>query len=327
MTPGSTTTNRFAMSTSRMWFIRDRLITTPPAAGSAPPLNPVPAPRLTKGILCRAQMRTTACTSPVLRGSTTAPGITRKLVSPSHSSVCNWLSPVINPSAPTAARSSSMWLWGSTLPNSILDPGQSWLHKSDCQTIDKLNPSKNGGNLGCGLNMYPRNRIARRRIFVARAAPIPSKRALHFLSAGPTLQDNLLILRPGSSLGIARGQMVEPSAPKSFLIANLRQFKVKDLYEFVPALIIRPKGKNLLPCASPLSLPVRTTAGVTPITADPSCEEQNSAGFEEVFAGSGIRALEAKRTRPWPLQVVEKRRRSGEDARTSTDRNRHDAPP
>ena len=36
---------------SRMRFMRARLITMPPAAGSAPPLRPVPAPRLTKGIL------------------------------------------------------------------------------------------------------------------------------------------------------------------------------------------------------------------------------------------------------------------------------------
>ena len=54
--------------------MRARPITTPPAAGSAPPLRPVPAPRLTNGILWRAQTRTTACTSSALRGSTTAPG-------------------------------------------------------------------------------------------------------------------------------------------------------------------------------------------------------------------------------------------------------------
>ena len=42
--------------------MRARLMTMPPAAGNAPPLRPVPAPRLTKGILSRAQMRTTACT-------------------------------------------------------------------------------------------------------------------------------------------------------------------------------------------------------------------------------------------------------------------------
>ena len=44
------------------------------AAGSAPPLRPVPAPRATKGMLCFAQMRTTAWTCAVLRGRTTAPG-------------------------------------------------------------------------------------------------------------------------------------------------------------------------------------------------------------------------------------------------------------
>jgi hypothetical protein len=68
-----------------MRFMRARLMTTPPAAGSAPPLSPVPAPRLTKGILCRAQTRTTACTSRALRGSVTAPGNARKFVNPSHS--------------------------------------------------------------------------------------------------------------------------------------------------------------------------------------------------------------------------------------------------
>ena len=90
--------------------MRARLMTIPPAAGSAPPLRPVPAPRLTNGTLSRAHSRTTACTCPAVRGSTTASGITRKFVSPSHSYVCNWLSPVINPSAPTALSSSSIWL-------------------------------------------------------------------------------------------------------------------------------------------------------------------------------------------------------------------------
>ncbi len=65
--------------------MRARLMTIPPAAGNAPPLRPVPAPRLTKGILSRAHNRTTACTCSAVRGRTTASGSTRKFVRPSHS--------------------------------------------------------------------------------------------------------------------------------------------------------------------------------------------------------------------------------------------------
>ena len=50
MTPGSTTTRALGMSTSRMRFMRARLMTIPFSTGSAPPLNPVPEPRATKGI-------------------------------------------------------------------------------------------------------------------------------------------------------------------------------------------------------------------------------------------------------------------------------------
>ncbi len=59
--------------------------TIPSATGSAPPDNPVPAPRATKGTPSRAQMRTTPCTSAVDPGSTTSSGIARQPVSPSQS--------------------------------------------------------------------------------------------------------------------------------------------------------------------------------------------------------------------------------------------------
>ena len=52
MTPGSTMTRALGRSTSRMRFMRARLMTMPSSAGSAPPLRPVPAPRATKGMLC-----------------------------------------------------------------------------------------------------------------------------------------------------------------------------------------------------------------------------------------------------------------------------------
>jgi hypothetical protein len=37
--------------------------------------------------------------------------------------------------------------------------------------------------------------------------------------------------------------------------------------------------------------PIRPIAWVTPITAAPSCKEQNSAGLEGIFAGLESRAL------------------------------------
>jgi len=44
MTPGSTTTRAFGRSTSRMRFIRARLMTIPFQRGARRPLNPVPEP-------------------------------------------------------------------------------------------------------------------------------------------------------------------------------------------------------------------------------------------------------------------------------------------
>jgi len=98
-----------------------------PAAGRAPPLRPVPAPLLTNGTRCFAQKRTAACTSSVLRGSTTASGSTLKLVSPSHSYVCSWLRPVMIRSGPSVARNSSSCLSFSTVQTSLRDLSRKYL--------------------------------------------------------------------------------------------------------------------------------------------------------------------------------------------------------
>jgi len=55
-------------------------ITTPPRAGSAPPLSPVPAPRAVNGTLLWWHHATTAATSWVDSGSTTTAGAERSKV-------------------------------------------------------------------------------------------------------------------------------------------------------------------------------------------------------------------------------------------------------
>ena len=44
-----------------------------------------------------------------------------------------------------------------------------------------------------------------------------------------------------------------------------------------------PAGQNKSEESTLVSVPVRTVAGVTTITADPSCKEQNNAGFGGIF--------------------------------------------
>jgi hypothetical protein len=85
VTPGSTTMRWFGRSTSTMRRIRVSEMSTPSATGSAPPDSPEPAPRATHGTPARWQARTTACTSSVVSGSTTAPGVTAYWSRPSDS--------------------------------------------------------------------------------------------------------------------------------------------------------------------------------------------------------------------------------------------------
>jgi hypothetical protein len=85
VTPGSTTTRWFGRSTSTICRIRLSEIRMPSATGVAPPDSPDPAPRATHGTPARWQARTTACTSAVVRGSTTAPGVTAYCSRPSDS--------------------------------------------------------------------------------------------------------------------------------------------------------------------------------------------------------------------------------------------------
>src|SRR5690606_3914416 len=84
-TPGSTRARRFAASIDRIRSIRARDTTTAPSRASAPPDNPVPAPRATNGTPARSSTRSTAETSAVPRGRTTARGRHRYAVSPSDS--------------------------------------------------------------------------------------------------------------------------------------------------------------------------------------------------------------------------------------------------
>ncbi len=65
--------------------MRDSAISTPSSTGSAPPESPEPAPRATNGTPARWQARTTAWTSRVESGNTTAPGVTAYWSSPSDS--------------------------------------------------------------------------------------------------------------------------------------------------------------------------------------------------------------------------------------------------
>jgi len=91
-------------SISSILFMRANERTTPPRAGTAPPHRPVPAPRATTGSPHDFAILTTAATSRVLRGKTTAAG----------GAVCEYASnaytakssgAVFTPSAPTASTS------------------------------------------------------------------------------------------------------------------------------------------------------------------------------------------------------------------------------
>ena len=68
-----------------MRFIRASPTSTQPGTGSAPPDRPVPDPRGTSGRPCACATFTTSTTSAVVSGKTTTAGVSRKLVSPSHS--------------------------------------------------------------------------------------------------------------------------------------------------------------------------------------------------------------------------------------------------
>ena len=84
VTPGSTSTRPFSMSTSRTRRSRDSAISTPSSTGSAPPERPDPAPRATHGTSASWQARTTAATSSADPGSTTATGWAAYWSSPSE---------------------------------------------------------------------------------------------------------------------------------------------------------------------------------------------------------------------------------------------------
>jgi hypothetical protein len=82
-TPGSTVTMKFSRSISTMAPMRSNDTTIPPSTGMQAPDNPVPDPRAVTGTLCRPATRSTAATSAVVPGSTTAAGFTGVAVSAS----------------------------------------------------------------------------------------------------------------------------------------------------------------------------------------------------------------------------------------------------
>ena len=73
-TPGCTTASRLPSSISRIRFIRVITTDTAPSTPFDAPVSPDPAPRGTIGTPAAAQARTTAATSAVDPGFTTASG-------------------------------------------------------------------------------------------------------------------------------------------------------------------------------------------------------------------------------------------------------------
>jgi len=100
-----------------------RAIITPPSTASTAPLRLVPAPRGMIGSFSRLQSFTTATTSSVVRGKTTAVGKFFSNVYASHSYTSNSSSADNTASAPTMACSSRMrFVWpiaGRTVPKSF----------------------------------------------------------------------------------------------------------------------------------------------------------------------------------------------------------------
>ncbi len=73
-TPGSTVAVRFSRSISRMRFMREKWSTTPPRAGTGPPVRLLAAPRGVTGRPRAWARATTRATSRALPGRTTASG-------------------------------------------------------------------------------------------------------------------------------------------------------------------------------------------------------------------------------------------------------------
>jgi hypothetical protein len=68
--------------------------TTDSSSGIAPPDKPVPAPRVTTGVLCALQIFNTCLICSTLWGNTTAKGFCRYTLKPSHSNGRVFSSPV-----------------------------------------------------------------------------------------------------------------------------------------------------------------------------------------------------------------------------------------
>jgi hypothetical protein len=74
---------KFSVSISTMRVMRSNDTTIPPSAGMHAPDSPVPDPRAVTGTPWRSATPSTAATSPVVDGSTTATGLTGVAVSAS----------------------------------------------------------------------------------------------------------------------------------------------------------------------------------------------------------------------------------------------------
>ena len=109
-TPGSTHTARASRSTSPIDVMRASDTTTGAPSGIAPPASPVPAPRGTTARPWRRAARTTACTSPAVRGKQTGPASPPSNTDASRRSSARCASSVRTfpaPTAPISSRTSS----------------------------------------------------------------------------------------------------------------------------------------------------------------------------------------------------------------------------
>ena len=84
VTPGSTVMVRFAASTSRTASIFTVQSTMQSAAGTLPPLSPVPLPRVTTGVPVSLASFSTLLTCSVLAANTTQPGVSFNAAVPSN---------------------------------------------------------------------------------------------------------------------------------------------------------------------------------------------------------------------------------------------------
>ena len=84
MQPVSQSRVRLPASSSWILLSLSRQSTTQPFDGTLPPLNPLPLPRVTSGVLVREAQRTKATTCSTESGKTTISGTSRSIAVPSQ---------------------------------------------------------------------------------------------------------------------------------------------------------------------------------------------------------------------------------------------------